>query len=87
MRTRTPRSESNRSSHVQTASTHFPELTRFTGSADGGRPAFYRMPELYFPALEQMEASLQSAGGMATLHDLPNFAPGGVTVMVGRVTS
>ena len=62
------------------------ELTRFTGSGDGGRPAFYRMAELYFPTLEQMESSLQSPEGMATLRDLPNFASGGVTVMVGRVS-
>lgn len=61
------------------------ELTRFTGSADGGKPAFYRMAELYFENLENMEASLQSPQGMAALHDLPNFATGGVTVMVGRV--
>ncbi len=61
------------------------ELTRFTGSPDGGRPAFYRMAELYFPTLEQMETSLQSSEGMAALRDLPNFATGGVTVMVGRV--
>jgi len=61
------------------------ELTRFTGSPDGGKPAFYRMAELYFSALEQMETSLQSAEGMAALRDLPNFASGGVTVMVGRV--
>ena len=61
------------------------ELTRFTGSPDGGKPAFYRMAELYFPTLEQMQATLQSPEGMATLNDLPNFATGGVTVMVGRV--
>jgi len=52
------------------------ELTRFTGAADRGRPAFHRMAELYFPTLEQMEASLQSTEGMATLRDLPNFATG-----------
>jgi uncharacterized protein (TIGR02118 family) len=61
------------------------ELTRFTGAADGGKPTFYRMAELYFPDLEQMETSLQSPEGMATLNDVPNFATGGVTVMVGRV--
>jgi uncharacterized protein (TIGR02118 family) len=61
------------------------ELTRFTGASDGGKPAFYRMAELYFPTLEEMEASLQSPEGMATLKDLPNFATGGVTVMVGRI--
>ena len=61
------------------------ELTLFTGSPDGGKPAFYRMAELYFPTREQMESSLQSAAGMAALHDLPHFATGGVTVMVGRV--
>ena len=43
------------------------------------------MAELYFESLEKMESSLQSAEGMAALRDLPNFATGGVTVMVGRV--
>ena len=61
------------------------ELTRFTASPEGGKPAFYRMAELYFPTLEDMERSLQSAEGTETLHDLPNFATGGVTVMVGTV--
>lgn len=61
------------------------ELTRFTGAADGGRPAFYRMAELYFEDPQRMEASLQSAEGVAALRDLQNFATGGVTVMVGTV--
>lgn len=63
------------------------ELTRFTGSADGGKPAFYRMAELHFPSLEEMEKSLQSPEGMAALRDLPNFATGGATVMVGTVSA
>ena len=63
------------------------ELTRFTGSADGGRPAFHRMAEIYFGSLEDMEKSLQSPEGMDALRDLPNFATGGVTVMVGRTTN
>ena len=61
------------------------ELTRFTGSPDNGKPAFYRMAELYFPSLKEMENSLQSAEGMAALRDLPHFASGGVKAMVGRV--
>ncbi len=61
------------------------ELTRLTGAADGSKPAFYRMAELYFTDLEAMEKSLNSPGGMAALHDLPKFASGGVTTIVGRV--
>ena len=61
------------------------ELTRLTGAADGGRPAFYRMTELYFPDLAAMEKSLNSPEGAAALEDLPKFASGGVTTLVGRV--
>ncbi len=61
------------------------ELTRFTGSPEGGTPAFYRMAELYFADMKQMEATLQSPEGMAALNDLANFATGGATAIVGRV--
>jgi uncharacterized protein (TIGR02118 family) len=31
------------------------ELTKFVAGPDGGRPAFYRMAELYFPSQAQMQ--------------------------------
>ena len=61
------------------------ELTKFLAGPDGGKPAFYRMAELYFATEEQMRASLGSPEGQATVADLGNFATGGVTVAIGTV--
>lgn len=63
------------------------ELTRFTPGADGDQPAYYRMAELYFPTEEQMQSTMSSPEGEATVADLPKFATGGVTVLVGSVES
>ena len=62
------------------------ELTKFVTGPDGGKPAFYRMAELYFtrPRLRWRQ-SLGSAEGKATVADLPNFATGGVTMVIGAV--
>jgi len=61
------------------------ELTKFVAGPDGGKPAFYRMAELYFTTQAQMEQSLGSAEGKATVADLPKFATGGVTVVIGSI--
>ncbi len=61
------------------------ELTKFTTGPDGSRPAYYRMAELYFESAEQMAATMGSSEGQATVQDLPKFASGGVTVLVGSV--
>ena len=61
------------------------ELTKFVAGPDGGKPAFYRMAELYFTTQVQMEQSLGSVEGKATVADLPKFATGGVTVVIGSV--
>lgn len=63
------------------------ELTRLVAGTDGGKPAFYRMAELYFTSQAQMEQALGSAEGQAAVADLPKFATGGVTVVVGSVES
>lgn len=54
-------------------------LTKFISAPDGGKPAFYRMAELYFATQAQMEQSLGSKEGQATVADLEKFATGGVT--------
>ena len=61
------------------------ELTRFVSAPDGGKPAYYRMAELYFVTQDQMEQSLDSEEGQATVADLKNFATGGVTILIGTV--
>jgi uncharacterized protein (TIGR02118 family) len=61
------------------------ELTKFVSGPGGEKPAFYRMAELYFTTQDQMEQSLQSPEGQATVADLPKFATGGVTMVIGSV--
>lgn len=41
------------------------------------------MAELYFTSLEQMQETMSSPEGQATVNDLSNFATGGVKVIVG----
>lgn len=61
------------------------ELTKFSAGPDGGRPAYYRMAELYFDTPAQLQETLGSPEGRATVDDLPNFATGGTTVVIGSV--
>jgi uncharacterized protein (TIGR02118 family) len=61
------------------------ELTKFVAAPDGGKPAFYRMAELYFTNQTQMEQTLGSPEGQDTVADLPKFATGGVTIVIGSV--
>jgi uncharacterized protein (TIGR02118 family) len=61
------------------------ELTKCIAGPDGGKPAFHRMAELYFTNQAEMEQSLGSAEGQATVADLQNFATGGVTVLIGSI--
>jgi len=43
------------------------------------------MAELYFTTQAEMGQSLGSAEGQATVADLPKFATGSVTVVIGSV--
>jgi len=61
------------------------EFTKFVSGPDGAKPAFYRMAELYFTTQAQMEQSLKSPEGQATVADTQNFATGGVTMVIGSV--
>lgn len=61
------------------------ELTKFVSGPGGAKPAFYRMAELYFTTQSQMEQTLQSPEGQATVADIPKFATGGVTMVIGTV--
>jgi uncharacterized protein (TIGR02118 family) len=59
------------------------ELTKLLGTPDGQKADYYRMAELYFTSVEQMEETMGSTEGQATVNDLSNFATGGVNVIVG----
>lgn len=59
------------------------ELTKLLGTPDGQKADYYRMAELYFTSMEQMQETMSSPEGQATVDDLSNFATGGVNVIVG----
>lgn len=61
------------------------ELTKFLSAPDGGKAAYYRMAELYFPGPSEMQQTMSSPEGQATSADLSNFATGGVTMIIGAV--
>lgn len=61
------------------------ELTKFVSAPDGGKPAYYRIAELYFARPAEMQQSMGSPEGQATAADLANFATGGVTMIIGAV--
>jgi uncharacterized protein (TIGR02118 family) len=78
------------------ANTHYPivskvkgfvktELTKFISAADGGKPAYYRMAELYFPSIEELQKTVESPEGKTLSADLANFATGGATIIIGSV--
>ena len=60
------------------------ELTKFDSAPGNGKPAYYRMAELYFISREAMEESMGSPEGQAVINDLLNFATGGVKVLLGN---
>jgi len=61
------------------------EVTKFIGTPDGGKPSQYRMAELYFDSIEELQKQMGSPEGQAAVNDIPNFATGGVDVMIGEV--
>ena len=46
---------------------------------------YYRIAHLYFEDMGALQAALQSPEGQATAGDLPHFATGGATLVVGEV--
>jgi len=61
------------------------ELTKFIGTPDGKDPSQYRMAELYFNSIEELQKQMGSPEGQAAVGDIPNFASGGVNVMIRDV--
>jgi uncharacterized protein (TIGR02118 family) len=78
------------------ASTHVPlvekipnlqrfEAARIVATPDGSEPPYYRIGELYFEDMEQMQAGLASEEGQAVVADFQNFATGGVTLIICEI--
>ncbi len=77
------------------ANTHMPlvekvgaprtEATRIVGTPDGSPPPYYRVFEIWFENMQQLQQALGSPEGQAISGDLPNFATGGATILIGEV--
>jgi uncharacterized protein (TIGR02118 family) len=62
------------------------ELTKFTTSIDGKKPAFYRQAELYFPSLDAAKKGMATDAFKKVGDDLGKFATGGLIGMVAVET-
>jgi len=63
------------------------DLTRFSSTADGKKPPFYRQAELYFNSMEDLKKGMATAGFKKVADDLPNFATGGLTGLIATTTN
>jgi uncharacterized protein (TIGR02118 family) len=67
-----------------------PNLQRFAAAKivatpAGSEPPYYRIGELYFEDVWQMQAGLSSDEGQAVTADFQNFAAGGVTLLISEI--
>jgi uncharacterized protein (TIGR02118 family) len=63
------------------------ELTKFSKNLDGSPAAFYRQAKLYFPNQAALKTGTGTAAFKAVGDDLPKFADGGLTALVGHITT
>jgi uncharacterized protein (TIGR02118 family) len=61
------------------------EATRVVATPDGGQPPYYRIAELWFESQETLQQAMGSPEGQDTVNDIPTFASGGATVLIGEV--
>jgi uncharacterized protein (TIGR02118 family) len=63
------------------------DLTKFTSTADGKKPPYYRQAELYFNSMDDLKKGTATPGFKKVADDLKNFATGGLTGMVATATN
>lgn len=61
------------------------EATRVIATPEGGDPPYFRVAELWFESLDTLQAGRASPEGQETVADIPNFASGGATVLIGEI--
>ena len=61
------------------------EKAKVVGTPDGTPAPFHRVFEFWFESAERMQASLGSPEGLAAIADIPNYATGGVTILISEV--
>jgi len=74
-------------SHAQEIGVTRTELVRFAPSADGKPAPIYREADLRWDSQEARDKGMATAGFKAVAGDLPVFATGGFTVLVGTKTN
>ena len=63
------------------------DLTKFSSTLDGKKPAFYRQAELYFDSMDDLQQGVATPGFKKVADDLKNFASGGLVGMVATTTN
>jgi len=63
------------------------DLTKFTSTADGKKPTYYRQAELYFPSMDALKKGTATPGFQKVAGDLKKFATGGFTGMIATTTN
>jgi uncharacterized protein (TIGR02118 family) len=58
---------------------------KVVATPDGSDPPYYRVGELCFESMDQLQSSLGSAEGQGVTQDIQNFATGGVTFLISGV--
>ncbi len=59
------------------------DLTKFAMNLDGSAPAKYRQAELCFPSMDALKKGIATPAFKKVGDDLPNFATGGLTGLIG----
>ena len=73
--------------HAQEIGVTRAELVRFSPSADGKPAPVYREADLRWDSREARDKGMATAGFKAVAGDLPTFATGGFTVLLGTKTN
>jgi uncharacterized protein (TIGR02118 family) len=74
-------------SHAKEIGATRAELLKFSTFSDGKPAAFYRAADVRWDSQEAMEKGLESDGWKAVAADIPKFATGGFSVMIGMKTN
>ena len=61
------------------------EASKVVGTPDGSQAPYYRIAELWFAGEDELQASMGSDEGRATVEDIPSFATGGATVVISQL--
>jgi uncharacterized protein (TIGR02118 family) len=63
------------------------DLTKFSSTADGKKPTYYRQAELYFNSMDDLKKGTATPAFKKVADDLANFATGGLTALIATTTN